>query len=40
MLNYISVKGTAEKWEISERRIQKFVKKTALKVSFVSVIRG
>ena len=23
MLNYISVKETAEKWEISERRIQK-----------------
>lgn len=23
MLNYISVKDTAEKWEISERRIQK-----------------
>lgn len=23
MLNYISVRGAAEKWEISERRIQK-----------------
>lgn len=35
MLNYISVKDTAEKWEISERRIQKLCEKTALKVSFV-----
>lgn len=36
MLNYISVKDTAEKWEISERRIQKLCEENRIE----GVIRG
>jgi len=39
-MDYISVQQAAQKWNISERRVQNYVRKTEFPEQFGSVMRG